>query len=174
MAIPNGGGGYGAAAAARQQHSYYAQMLRDASRAATLQNQLCVPGSDVNWEFVHGEARSRTYPHAAAYVRMVNELIQETMGVGAGPSAGAGRGSATRVSVHPRKRFWQSSAQAAQSQTERWQLARDAVNHFRLQLELFARAPEEDKYARGWSGVDPAFDHDQLVRIEPVRIDPKP
>ena len=163
MAIPNGGGGYGAAAAARQQHSYYAQMLRDASRAATLQNQLCVPGSDVNWEFVHGEARSRTYPHAAAYVRMVNELIQETMGVGAGPSAGSGRGSATAFRFIRENVFGNLRHRQHRSQTERWQLARDAVTHFRLQLELFARAPEEDKYARGWSGVvDPAFDPTNL------------
>jgi len=163
LAIPNGGGGYGAAAAARQQHSYYAQMLRDASRAATLQNQLCVPGSDVNWEFVHGEARSRTYPHAAAYVRMVNELIQETMGSGAGPSAGSGRGSATAFRFIRENVFGNLRHRQHRSQTERWQLARDAVNHFRLQLELFARAPEEDKYARGWSGVvDPAFDPTNL------------
>ena len=57
-AIPNGGG-HGAAAAARQQHSYRQQMLREQARAATLQNQLCVPGSDVNWEFMHERTRTR-------------------------------------------------------------------------------------------------------------------
>ena len=156
-AIPNGGG-YGAAAAARQQHSYRQQMLREQARAATLQNQLCVPGSDVNWEFMHGEARSRTYPHASAYVRMVNGLIRETMSSGAGPSAGNGRASIVAFRFVRDCVFGNLRHRQHRSQTERWSLARDAVTHFRLQLELFARAPEEDKYARGWSGVDPAFD----------------
>ena len=153
--------GYGAAAAARQQHSYYAQALREASRAATLQNQLCVPGSDVNWEFMHGEARSRTYPHAAAYVRMVNGLIAETMAQGAGPSAGSGRGCASAFRFVRDCVFGNLRHRQHRSQTERWSLARDAAEHFRLQLELFARAPEEDKYVRGWSGGssnDPTFD----------------
>lgn len=149
---PNGLTGYGAAAAARQQHSYYAQMLREASRAATLQNQLCVPGSDVNWEFMHGEARSRTYPHASAYVRMVNGLIAETMAQGAGPSAGSGRGCVGAFRFVRDCVFGNLRHRQHRSQTERWSLARDAAEHFRLQLELFARAPEEDKYVRGWSG----------------------
>ena len=50
--LVNASGGYGAAAAARQQHSYHHQQLRDAARAATLSNQLCVPGSDANYEFM--------------------------------------------------------------------------------------------------------------------------
>ena len=171
--LVNGAGGYGAAAAARQQHSYHQQQLRDAARAATLSNQLCVPGSDANYEFMRGEARSRTYPHAHSYVKTVNALLAATVATGSGPSAGAGRASVTAFRFVRDSVFGNLARRQHRSATERWSLARSAVEHFRLQLELFNRAPDETRYTRGWNGVDPGTSDPGLNDVFHPGIEPR-
>ena len=105
---PHAGGdfGYGAAAAARQQHAYQQQRRAEEMCRTAERNQLAVPGADLSYEFNQLEAQSRAYPHAAAYVRVVNALLAASAPARVGPRARAGRASrrnsrlfATRFSV---------------------------------------------------------------------------
>ena len=93
---PHAGGdfGYGAAAAARQQHAYQQQRRAEEMCRTAERNQLAVPGADLSYEFNQLEAQSRAYPHAAAYVRVVNALLAASAPARVGPAARAGRASA--------------------------------------------------------------------------------
>ena len=77
--------GYGAAAAARQRLAHERAAREGAERAVVLRDQLAVPGADLAYEFAHSEASARAYPHARAYVRLVNRLMRACEASRGGP-----------------------------------------------------------------------------------------
>ena len=84
------------------------------------------------------DAVPRAYPHAASYVRLVNGLLAATAGSGAGPARDAGGASAAPFRFVRDDVFGRLATRPHASQTERWSMARDAITHFRLHLEIFA------------------------------------
>ena len=68
-------GGYGAASAARQRMSQDLRQTEFDNQTLQLKSQLLVPGADLSYEFQNAEARSGSYPHARAYVALVNDLL---------------------------------------------------------------------------------------------------
>ena len=68
-------GGYGAASAARQRMSHDLRQTEFDNQTLQLKSQLLVPGADLSYEFQNAEARSGSYPHARAYVALVNDLL---------------------------------------------------------------------------------------------------
>jgi hypothetical protein len=140
-----GGGGYGAAAAARQQQSYAMQQTQQQQQQLMLQNQLAIPGADISYEFNNLEAQSQTYPHAVAYVGLVNKLLRVAAPSRVGPAASAGRASSPQFRFVRDQVFGNLRRRQHRCQEERWSLARDAVEHFRLQLQVYRDADPADK-----------------------------
>ena len=138
-------GGYGAAAAHRQQHSYALQQQQQEQHQAMLQNQLAIPGADLAYEFAKMEAQFQAYPHAASYVRLVNDLLRRSAASRVGPAANAGRASSLQFRFVRDQVFGNLRRRQHRSQEERWALARDAVEHFKLQLWVYRDADQADK-----------------------------
>ena len=140
---PDGGyGGYGAAAAARQRRLHELRASEGADRAAGgwTRDQLAVPGADLAYEFAHSEARARAYPHTHAYVQLVNGLMRACEASRTGPCAGAGRAAAAQFAFIRDGVFGELRRRRHTSQEERWWLARDALEHFRIQLRVWRDA----------------------------------
>ena len=144
---PHAGGdfGYGAAAAARQQHAYQQQRRAEEMCRTAERNQLAVPGADLSYEFNQLEAQSRAYPHAAAYVRVVNALLAASAPARVGPAARAGRASAPQFAFIRDQVFGNLRRRQHRDQEERWSMARDAIEHFKIQLRVYAEADEADR-----------------------------
>ena len=158
---PHAGGdfGYGAAAAARQQHAYQQQRRAEEMCRTAERNQLAVPGADLSYEFNQLEAQSRAYPHAAAYVRVVNALLAASAAARVGPAARAGRASAPQFAFIRDQVFGNLRRRQHRDQEERWSMARDAIEHFKIQLRVYAEADEADRE------VAPAVDAERGVGV---------
>ena len=137
--------GYGAAAAARQQHAYQQQRRAEELSRLAERNQLAVPGADLSYEFNQLEAQSRAYPHAAAYVRVVNALLTASAPARVGPAARAGRASERQFAFIRDQVFGNLRRRQHRDQEERWSMARDAIEHFKIQLRVYAEADEADR-----------------------------
>jgi nuclear pore complex protein Nup205 len=140
-------GGYGAAAAARQRWLHERRAFEGAERSAAARDQLAVPGADLAYELAYSEARARTYPHASSYVRLVNKLMRACEGGRVGPCADAGRASFAQFAFVRDRVFGELRRRRHNSQEERWWLARDALEHFRIQLRVWrdaVRSGDED------------------------------
>jgi nuclear pore complex protein Nup205 len=161
--------GYGAAAAARQRLAHERAAREGAERATVLRDQLAVPGADLAYEFAHSEASARVYPHAHAYVRLVNRLMRACEASRGGPCAGAGRAARAQFVFIRDRVFGELRRRRHRSQEERWWLARDALTHFRIQLRVWrdavrsgdeAASPRVERVGRdrdGASGVETGY-----------------
>ena len=147
--------GYGAAAAARQRLAHERAAREGAERATVLRDQLAVPGADLAYEFAHSEASARVYPHAHAYVRLVNRLMRACEASRGGPCAGAGRAARAQFAFIRDRVFGELRRRRHRSQEERWWLARDALTHFRIQLRVWRDAVR--------SGDEAAFSQSERV-----------
>jgi len=151
------GGGYGAAAAARQVQSYASRGHRAARDSLASRCALQIPGIDAFHDpSAIREAQAQSYPHARAYLKLANQLLERCAGSRVGPAAGAGRASAAAFRFARDDVFAGLKRRAHRDATERWEMARDAIEHFRIQLRVYRDADDVDK-VRAHAVVD-AFD----------------
>ena len=95
------------------------------------------------------------YPHAHAYVRLVNRLMRACEASRGGPCAGAGRAARAQFAFIRDRVFGELRRRRHRAQEERWWLARDALTHFRIQLRVWRDAVR--------SGDEAAFSQSERV-----------
>lgn len=129
-------------------------------------NQLSIPGADLAYEFSTSEAKSGSYPHAKAYMQLVNDLLTCCAESGVGPAMHAGRSSATQFRFIRDKVFGDLKRRRHKSQEERWWMARDAIVHFSIQLRVWRQAVERGE--EGTEGALNVSERDTAGRNGPV------